>query len=276
MVQDCLNCGSPLSESDHFCSRCGQKADTHRLTWKHFGHEVFHAVTHADASVLHLFKNLLVRPGVVAREYLDGKRKKYFNPFTWFLLSAGTMVLLDGLFGEALQMPEPDPAVLERMGSEAARANYIALVRRSGQLAHFMATHGNLFAMAAVPILALVYWLVYRRRGFNYVEFLTATLLFESVTNLVFPFVFQAIRWVNGGALFPHAALTLQFVQISYLAFALAGLLQLKSLAARIGAIGVAAVSVYLWTLLSLSAFSWYVLQNRQFYRMTLQLFRNM
>ena len=79
---DCLNCGTSLSARDYFCPRCGQKADTHRLTWKHFGHEVLHAVTHADASVLHLFRDLLVRPGTVAREYLAGKRKKYFSPFT--------------------------------------------------------------------------------------------------------------------------------------------------------------------------------------------------
>ena len=35
--------------------------------------------------------------------------------------------------------------------------------------------------MAAVPSIALVFWLFYRRRD-NYVEFLTAMLLFDSVT----------------------------------------------------------------------------------------------
>jgi hypothetical protein len=183
---DCLNCGTFLAPGDRFCRQCAQKVDTHRLTWRHFGHELLHAITHADASVLHLFRDLIVRPGVVAREYLEGRRKKYFSPFTWFLISAGSIVVINGWVGKAAADLEADPAVLARLPTEAARASYLALLHRSEQVTHFMANHGNLFAMAAVPILAFVFWLFYRRR-YNYVELLTATLLFESVTNLRCP-----------------------------------------------------------------------------------------
>lgn len=70
----CLNCETALSDGQRFCPNCGQKTDTHRLTWKHFSHEVFHALAPADKGLVYLFKKLVLRPGVVAREYLAGKR----------------------------------------------------------------------------------------------------------------------------------------------------------------------------------------------------------
>jgi hypothetical protein len=75
----CLNCEENLEISAKFCPQCGQKTDTHRLTIGHIVHDSVHAITHADKGIFHLLKDLAVRPGVVAREYIGGKRKKYFK-----------------------------------------------------------------------------------------------------------------------------------------------------------------------------------------------------
>jgi hypothetical protein len=56
----------------------------HRITLKHFFHEVFHAFTHTDKEIFHLLKSLATRPGSTARQYVLGKRQSYFNPFTVF------------------------------------------------------------------------------------------------------------------------------------------------------------------------------------------------
>ncbi len=81
---NCKNCDTPLD--GNFCTQCGQKADIHRITFKHFLHEFFHAFTHTDKGILLLMKELVARPGYVAREYLDGKRKKYFNPLSFLVI----------------------------------------------------------------------------------------------------------------------------------------------------------------------------------------------
>lgn len=75
---ECKNCGTAFEGK--FCPNCSQKAATHRLTLGHFIHETTHALTHTDKGILLLIKELFVRPGIVAREYVEGKRKKYFNP----------------------------------------------------------------------------------------------------------------------------------------------------------------------------------------------------
>ena len=82
----CLNCGTLLTADDNFCPHCGQKSRIHRLTLVHIFHEFFHSFTHADKGFLGITADLAAKPGIVAREYIRGKRKKYFNPFTYYLL----------------------------------------------------------------------------------------------------------------------------------------------------------------------------------------------
>ncbi|MEO7523843.1 MAG: DUF3667 domain-containing protein [Ferruginibacter sp.] len=85
MQQNCKNCDTNLQGK--FCKNCGQKANIHPLTFRHIFHEVFHAFTHADKSFLVMLKKMITGPGNVAYEYIvEGKRQRYYNPFTFFLL----------------------------------------------------------------------------------------------------------------------------------------------------------------------------------------------
>ena len=73
MKKECLNCGHTLS--GHYCSFCGQKAEVRRLNWKSLGEELLHFLTHIEKGFIMISGQLLIRPGVVAHEYLEGKRK---------------------------------------------------------------------------------------------------------------------------------------------------------------------------------------------------------
>ena len=95
---NCLNCEENLEVSAKFCPQCGQKTSTHRLTIAHILHDGLHALTHADKGIFHLLKDLAVKPGIVAREYIAGKRKRYFNPFTFFLIMMGLFVVSASYF----------------------------------------------------------------------------------------------------------------------------------------------------------------------------------
>jgi hypothetical protein len=92
MTGICKNCDASLNGK--FCSHCGQKGDIHQITMPHLGHEVFHALTHTDKGILLLIKDLLRRPGTVAKEYIEGKRKKYFSPFSFIVISTALSALL--------------------------------------------------------------------------------------------------------------------------------------------------------------------------------------
>ncbi len=82
---NCLNCGTPLAGK--FCYECGQKKiEEKERTIRHFIYQFFGAAFFLENNV---FKNLwllLSKPGFLAAEYLEGRRKRYMTPLSLFLL----------------------------------------------------------------------------------------------------------------------------------------------------------------------------------------------
>ncbi len=83
----CKNCENHYH--GHFCNNCGQRANLHRIDFKHLVHEFFHALTHLDKGLLYTAKMMLLEPGRTIRDYLNGKRVKHSNPFLMLLIIGG-------------------------------------------------------------------------------------------------------------------------------------------------------------------------------------------
>ncbi|MFZ6014727.1 MAG: DUF3667 domain-containing protein [Bacteroidota bacterium] len=88
----CKNCDKPVI--GNFCATCGQKGDVHQITLKHVVHEFLHAFTHADKGFLLLIKRLILKPGIVAKEYIEGKRKRYFNPLSFLVITSAVQAYI--------------------------------------------------------------------------------------------------------------------------------------------------------------------------------------
>src|ERR1700744_2469856 len=86
----CKNCGTHVES--HFCPECGQKATTGRLTVGHVLEEGWHSVTHTDRSFLSLLGLLIKRPGKVITDFIGGQRKKYFNPYMFYVVVTGLLI----------------------------------------------------------------------------------------------------------------------------------------------------------------------------------------
>lgn len=181
-MASCLNCGIALDEGTRFCPACGQKTATHRLTLHDIGHDAWHALTHTDHSVLGLVKALLLRPGLVAREYVLGRRKRYFSPFAFLVIATGLVVLVNlatgiGGFG--------DPKI------------------HPGPVGRFLNKHLNLFVLAQVPVLALWSRLLFLRSGMNLAENLVLAAYASGIRalySLVLVLAVAALQgWLPGG-----------------------------------------------------------------------------
>jgi len=191
----CLNCGTLLTADDNFCPYCGQKSHTHRLTIGHLLHEFFHSFTHADKGFLGITADLAIKPGLVAREYIAGKRKKYFNPFTYYLLCIAILVFCANIF-TTFQQPIPiDQNVVQRIPTEAGRKQYIAIITRTNKANAFIRKNMNTFSMLALPLFSFLSWLFFRKRGYNYAELTLTYMLYSSFSSLFFAILF--LPWMN-------------------------------------------------------------------------------
>jgi hypothetical protein len=148
----CANCNAAIQQGQNYCPNCGQKAPTPRLSVHEIGAEFVHALAHVDRSVLSLIWLLLLRPGAVARDYVSGRRKRYFGPFAFLVVSVAFT-----------------SAVIAISGFEAVSAD------APNSLATFLQHHINLLFFVEVPLLAAACRLIGFREPFNYAEYLVLT-----------------------------------------------------------------------------------------------------
>ncbi len=94
---ECLNCEMPLKGDENFCASCGQKNDVRKLRVSHFFTEFLAGFISYDSTLWRTLKPLLFSPGEVSLEYIQGKRKRYVNPFRFYFLMSIIYFLMIGL-----------------------------------------------------------------------------------------------------------------------------------------------------------------------------------
>ena len=81
----CINCETALDVSEQYCHHCGQLNSIKKLTISDFIEEFFANFYAYDSRLRNSIISIFTKPGVLAREYNQGKRHKYANPFRFFL-----------------------------------------------------------------------------------------------------------------------------------------------------------------------------------------------
>lgn len=98
--EKCLNCNHPLDKSDKFCPNCSQLNSTKKLHFNDLFNEFFGSIFAYDSRIVRTLKVLLFKPGTISKEYIEGKRMRYANPFRFYLSVSIVFFLLSGLFNK--------------------------------------------------------------------------------------------------------------------------------------------------------------------------------
>lgn len=187
METTCKNCTVALQPDYDYCPKCSQKAHLHRLSMHEVAHEGIHYFTHADKGILKLIRDLALKTGLVAREYIGGKRKKYFPPLNFFLLASALNLFIinfDGMI-KVQSIEKIFPNIVTETNPKMIQM-YTHSYERYVQGTAFLGAHGNLSAILMLPIVAFVFWLFYRKRGYNFTEHLVANMYASGFTTLTF------------------------------------------------------------------------------------------
>ncbi|SDQ71311.1 Protein of unknown function [Flagellimonas zhangzhouensis] len=141
--------------------------DLGRLNFKQLLSDLWVSITNTDQGVLHLIKHLAYRPGKVAREYISGRRKRYFNPFNYLMLTVAVALYF------ILQF-------------EATALDYSTIDADNSELLQFAFKYFNVFILLMWPIHGLLIWLFFLGHKTNYVENLTLTAHLSGQTMLYY------------------------------------------------------------------------------------------
>jgi hypothetical protein len=186
----CPNCESHVSATAVYCPVCGQKTRLPRLAIREVAQEAVQSLTNVDKGLFTLLRQLVMEPGVTAREYIGGKRRKHFPPLSFFLLVSTIMIVIlsfsSGKTGNG-SATHPDVA---RIQDPHKREHVQKIYERRNRSTLFLSTYSDIIAMVAVPLIAVIFWLVYKKRGYNYTEHLIACMYMISFMNLVWALFF--------------------------------------------------------------------------------------
>ena len=152
-MQVCKNCGAHTEGT--YCNRCGQKLALERISFHHILHGLVHFFTHAEHGFFYTTSQLIVSPGRMIKDFIEGKRKDNQTPVSYFLIWNAIYILLlyfvAKVFGENRVVD-----FAEYFGPE--------------EKTKFAISHLNIVLIFLLPFQALYVWLLLMFKSYNYFE----------------------------------------------------------------------------------------------------------
>jgi hypothetical protein len=162
MTVSCSNCGYTFS--GNYCPSCSQKKNDGRIYFKDLWHDFLFYFMSLDAPLPRTVKELLIRPGKMIKGYINGKRKSYYSPVKFIILSIALYFIIASLL-------HFDPIYTETIArGEAPIQNYDT--NNLTRTMYFLSNNINKFIFLFVIFLGLVSKLFFRKENYTITEYL--------------------------------------------------------------------------------------------------------
>lgn len=162
---DCKNCGSNLRNKDGFCSDCGARVIEERITLKFILKEILDKVLSVDNKLLKTFLHLFSKPEQVIDGYIKGVRKRYFNPFSYLLISitlAGiSFYFLKDFTMQSLEAAPPTNTISNPFQDKKTIESFL----------NFIFDYQAFLTASIIPLYGFISWIVFlNKKKYNYLE----------------------------------------------------------------------------------------------------------
>lgn len=185
MQKTCKNCSHKFK--GNFCNFCGQSADTHRMDIHSMWHDIQHGILHIDKGFFYTISQLFSRPGYAIKEFLEGQRLKHFKPIPLLFILAGIYALLSHYFH------------VDFVNNFKISANSDSIVKSNLEnIKNWFSNNYALVSVLCLPIYSIGNYLVFKKAGYNFIEFIVLTAFIESQKLVVRIVLFPLIYFYNG------------------------------------------------------------------------------
>ncbi|WP_281323387.1 DUF3667 domain-containing protein [Flavobacterium aestivum] len=152
----CKNCHQTYK--GHYCSNCGQTAETHQLNLHFLLHDLQHGLFHFDSGITYTGKQLFTRPGHSIREFIEGKRVKHFKPISLIIVLATVYIALIHLLHIDL-FPKTEQSTI---------SDYSITVEK---LKEWLTSHFAWITLLSIPLHTIGTAICFRKQGYNFIEY---------------------------------------------------------------------------------------------------------
>lgn len=85
---DCPNCDYHFTEADNWCPNCGQANRTHKRPVQYFVREFFEELFSLDIRFFSTFRDLIIKPGLLTKNYNADLRVRYTSPLRFYVIAS--------------------------------------------------------------------------------------------------------------------------------------------------------------------------------------------
>lgn len=185
---NCKNCHTELHEQDDYCKSCGGKVIRKRLSFKNLFEHLSETFFNYDNKLLRTFVQLIKNPEDVIVGYINGVRKKYINPISFFGLSL-TLSGLSVFILKKFYIEHLDFSTL----FEGVKASQDIVNATSGGALEY----NSLFYSFLIPLMALVSWITFLDKKYNFTEHIIIYLYSMSLLSIFSVIVGQIVLFVT-------------------------------------------------------------------------------
>lgn len=243
---ECKNCKSLLREEDEFCSYCGSRIIGERISLKFLFKEFLDKVLSVDNKLLKTFWHLFTKPEKVISGYIDGVRKRYFNPFSYLLISIT-------LAGVATLITRDFTIKAISAANSVTSTNEIG-IQATEQVMNFIFDYQSFMTIISIPLYAFVSWLVFlNKKKYNYLEH-NIIYIYTSAQLSVINFLIVGIIYLIHVNLLFIASFVISFIFIAYNCYVLIRLFKLSFLQFIIKSLYFLAIGLILYIIISILA----------------------
>ena len=158
----CLNCTAELT--GEYCAHCGQKHINEPLTVSFLVRTFFSTLTNTDAQFIQTLKQLIIKPGYVAKSYASGKRKQYINPMRLSFVIIGIYLAILALTGGIASFSA------DQQIQQALSSDNLSIAPNDFRSIWFdlYVNHRIIIYLGALPFAALMMRYAFYKSGFSY------------------------------------------------------------------------------------------------------------
>ncbi|MBX2966724.1 MAG: DUF3667 domain-containing protein [Cyclobacteriaceae bacterium] len=172
----CLNCQQEATGK--FCPNCGQRTEVKRITIREGWNDFWARIYGVDGKLMHTLRDLTIRPGVVAKKYIEGNRVLYYGPVGYFFLMLTIYVLFISIF-------DIDMLQLFKISNEAIYEEGSGQEQNALKIQEWIFKHQRLVSFLYIPFYALGAVLLFRKNKYNFAEH--STLVFYTQGHYLWP-----------------------------------------------------------------------------------------
>lgn len=202
--QVCLNCGTLLQGK--YCHQCGQKViEPGERTVRHFFKQFLGSAFFLENNFLKNITALMVRPGLLTAEFIEGKRKRWMSPLSIFLLINlfyfwfSPLSDLNLRLSEQLMQPHHDRLAHYFVDAKIKLEN-ITIDQLEDEYNKKSSSLANTLIIIHIPIFAAFMALLFIRKKFFYTDHFIYALHFFSfvlMLGLIQSGLFHLFNWLH-------------------------------------------------------------------------------